>query len=139
MAGQANASDDEAISAINVTPLVDVVLVLLIIFLVTAPVIYQSAIKVQLPKAQTGETAQKNPPLNFTISKDGVVYWDKDTVSWEEIGRRLAAMGSQTATQTAIITADEAVRHGTVIRLMDLLRQSGLDHFALSVEAPTSK
>jgi biopolymer transport protein ExbD len=55
MAGAFDSGDDELIAGINVTPLVDVVLVLLVIFLITAPVIYQSAIKVQLPKASSGE------------------------------------------------------------------------------------
>ena len=140
MAGNANNSDDDAISGINVTPLVDVVLVLLIIFMVTAPVIYQSAIKVQLPKAQTGEVSPKNIPLSFTISKDGTLYWGKDIISsWEELGRRLAKLGPEASNMTAIIGADAAVPHGSVIRLMDALRQAGLVHFALSVEVPTEK
>jgi biopolymer transport protein TolR len=138
MAGAAS-SEEETISGINVTPLVDVVLVLLIIFLVTAPVIYQSAIKVELPKAMTGEVSQKNVPLNFTISKDGTLHWGKDQLTWEELGRRLAALGSGVAMQTAVISADEAVPHGVVIRLMDVLRQAGLVHFAMAVETPPQK
>lgn len=138
MAGNARAADDDTISGINVTPLVDVVLVLLIIFLVTAPVIYQSAIKVQLPKAQTGESMQKTP-LNFTISKDGSLHWGKDILTWDELGRKLAALGPDSANQTAIISADEGVPYGTVAKFMDTLRQAGLSHFALSVEAPSAK
>lgn len=138
MAGNSSASDDETISGINVTPLVDVVLVLLIIFLVTAPVIYQSAIKVQLPKAQTAEAQQKTP-LNFTVSKDGTLHWGKDQLTWEEFGHRLAALGPEASNQTALISADEGVPYGAVARLMDTLRQAGLVHFALSVEAPTAK
>ena len=128
-------TDDDLISGINVTPLVDVVLVLLIIFLITAPVIYQSAIKVQLPKAKTGEEAQKSP-LNFVITKEGEVLWDQKKVDWDTLGQRLGAMGAQAADQTAIISADQATPHGTVIRLMDALRQAGMVRFALNVEAP---
>src|SRR6185295_9784812 len=111
-------SDDDLIAGINVTPLVDVVLVLLIIFLITAPVLYQSAIKVQLPKAKSGEEAQKSP-LAFTISKDGSLAWDKETIDWDTLGKRLAALGPQASEQTAIISADQATQHGTVIKLMD--------------------
>lgn len=128
-------SDEEEISAINVTPLVDVVLVLLIIFMITAPAIYQSAIKVQLPQAKTGEEAKKSP-LNFTISSSGELSLNKEQISWDDLGKRLAALGPQISEQTAIISADQATPHGTVIRLMDALRQAGLTRFAMNVEAP---
>ena len=132
--GSFGSSDDDLISAINVTPLVDVVLVLLVIFLITAPVLYQSAIKVQLPKAKSGESTQKSP-MTFTISKDGELSWDKQKIDWDELGKRLAQMGAQAAEETAIISADQATPHGTVIKLMDTLRQAGLTRFALNVES----
>lgn len=134
MAGFGSSSDDEVISGINVTPLVDVVLVLLIIFLITAPVLYQSAIKVQLPKAKTGEQADKSP-LSFTLSKDGKLMWGKDEISWETLGQRLQDLGPKASEETAIISADEETHHGTVVKLMDALRQAGLTRFALNVES----
>jgi len=127
-------SDDELMSGINVTPLVDVVLVLLVIFLITAPVLYQSAIKVQLPKAKSGETTPKSP-MNFMISKEGDLSWDNKRLSWEELSTRLTQLGPQAAEETAIISADQATPHGTVIKLMDTLRQAGLTRFALNVES----
>ena len=123
---------------INVTPLVDVVLVLLIIFMITAPVIYQSAIKVQLPQAKSGEESQRSP-LNFTITKDGAVTWDGAPVDFATIGPKLAAAKEKNPEQTAIISADEATAHGTVIKLMDALRQAGLTRFALNVEGPARR
>lgn len=139
MAGNFGSSaDDDVISGINITPLVDVVLVLLIIFLITAPVLYQSAIKVQLPKAKSGEQAEKSP-LEFSLSKDGNLSWGKESIDWPTLNQRLSAMGNQIAQQTAVITADEATSHGIVIKLMDALRQNGLTHFALTVEAPAEK
>jgi biopolymer transport protein ExbD len=135
MAGGAfGSSDDELISGINVTPLVDVVLVLLVMFLITAPVLYQSAIKVQLPKAKSGEQAEKSP-INFMVSKDGELSWDQKKLSWEELTKRLAQLGPQASEQTALISADQATPHGTVIKLMDALRQAGLSRFALNVES----
>src|SRR6185295_15392543 len=128
-------SDDDLIAGINVTPLVDVVLVLLIIFMITAPVLYQSAIKVQLPKARTGEETQKSP-LSFTVTKTGSVAWGKETLDWKTLNERLTALGDRAAQETAIISADEATPHGAVIKLMDSLRQAGLTRFALNVEAP---
>src|ERR1700746_170275 len=79
---------DDVISGINVTPLVDVVLVLLIIFLITAPALYQSAIKVQLPKAKSGEEANQSP-LSFTLLKDGTLLWGKEKLGWDALSKRL--------------------------------------------------
>lgn len=132
-------TDDEVISGINITPLVDVVLVLLIIFLITAPVLYQSAIKVKLPHAKTGETAEKSP-LDFSISKGGELTLGKEKLDWDQLSARLAGLvKTETAGsgQTAIIGADEATPHGTVVKLMDALRQAGITRFALNVEAST--
>lgn len=126
------------ISGINVTPLVDVVLVLLVILMMTAPVIYQSAIKVQLPKAKSGESGEKSP-LNFSITREGVVHWGKDAVGWDELGRRLAALGAKAGEESAIISADQATPHGIVIQLMDALRQAGLTRFALNVDGAPAR
>jgi len=131
-------TDDDVISGINVTPLVDVVLVLLVVFMVTAPVIYQSAIKVQLPKAQSGEQTSQQSPLNFTINRAGEVIWGSDRMDWETLGEKLTALVKSTpdpTTLTALISADEQTPHGTVVRLMDTLRKNGLSRFALNVEA----
>lgn len=133
MAGSFDSDNDDLISGINVTPLVDVVLVLLIVFMITAPVIYQSAIKVQLPKATTGEQTARSP-LDFTLTKEGNVIWGKEALDWPTLQRKLASLGPQAAEQTAMISADEVTPHGSVIRLMDSLRQVGLTRFALNVE-----
>lgn len=139
MAGSFSSGDEEMISGINVTPLVDVVLVLLVIFLITAPVIYQSAIKVQLPKAKSGEQNNDKAPFNFALTKDGTIYWDKQAMDWDSLGKRLATLGQNAGDQTAMISADQATPHGTVVRLMDALRQAGLTRFALNVEAQAGK
>jgi len=130
-------SDDEIISGINITPLVDVVLVLLIIFLITAPVLYQSSIQVQLPKAKSGDKSQKSP-LNFTLSKEGTLHWDSQVIDWDTLTQRLKTHEGHLSEETAMISADQATPHGTVIRLMDVLRQAGLTRFALNVDAPAN-
>lgn len=134
MASDFSSQDDELISTINVTPLVDVVLVLLVIFMITAPVIYQSAIKVQLPKAKSGESSTKSP-FQFTLTKEGALLWGKEEMEWSTFEKRLSATkGTFSEQTTAMIGADEQTPHGTVIKLLDLLRQSGLTRFALTVE-----
>lgn len=134
MASNLSDSDDE-ISGINVTPLVDVMLVLLVIFMIAAPAIYQSAIQVQLPRAASAsEQAEKLKSLDFTIKKDGALYWGKDLTTWEDLESRLKALSTSVADKTAIISADENTPHGTVVRLMDVLRQTGLTRIGLNVE-----
>jgi biopolymer transport protein ExbD len=130
MAGAFGGGDEDAISGINVTPLVDVVLVLLVIFLMTAPVIYQSAIKVELPKARSGEAAQKSP-LNLTLTKAGDLLWGEEQITWEILTTRLKTVNPE---EPALISADQATAHGLVVKLMDTLRQNGVTKFALNVE-----
>lgn len=136
MASTQGSSDDDVISAINITPLVDVVLVLLVIFMITAPVIYQNAIKVKLPTAQNAEKTDSSP-MDFTLSKDGKISWGKDLLTWESFEERLKNTPiDQLKTETAMIRADEATPHGQVIRLIDLCRKYGLTKFALNVSTP---
>ncbi len=135
MAGAFNSNgEDEIFSGINIAPLVDVVLVLLIIFMITAPAIYQSAIKVSLPKASTGESSQKSP-LSFTLTQNGELSWNGEKVDWDTLGKRLAGLGEAAQKEPAMVSADTATPHGTVVRLMDALRQAGIYRFALNVES----
>ncbi len=134
MAGNLS-SDDDLISGINVTPLVDVVLVLLIIFMITAPFIYQSAIKVNLPDAKTGEQTDKTK-FDFTLAKDGSVTWGEERLEWPALEVKLKAEPSPLKDQTATINADRETPHGQVIKLMDLLRQFGLTRFGMNVNSP---
>lgn len=132
--GSFGGNDDDVISGINVTPLVDVVLVLLVIFLMTAPVLYQSAIKVQLPKAKSAEESAKTA-LQFTISGEGKLFWNQEELTWEQLGEKLAGLGPKAPEETAVISADQTTPHGSVIRLMDALRTAGLTRFALNVDS----
>jgi len=137
MAGSSFGGQDEGFFAdINITPLVDVVLVLLVVFMITAPVIYQSAIKVQLPKAKSGDSQEKSP-FQFSITKDGQLALGSEKISdWNVLPDRIKklATGKNLADEVAMISADQASSHGQVIKLMDILRQNGLTRFGLTVE-----
>lgn len=133
MAGNINSSEDEIISGINITPLVDVVLVLLIIFLITAPVIYQASIKVHLAKASSGESNQ-DLGINIGITRSGGILWNNDQVNWQELDQHLKKLGDQVSQKTAVISADRETSHGVVVQLMDTLRKAGMTHLALNVE-----
>ena len=136
MAGGASfGGDDESpmIVGINVTPLVDITLVLLIIFMVTASYIVSPAIKVDLPKAASGSDQTKTT-LAVTIAKDGNVYLNGERSSDGRIVDYIHGELPKNPDLQAIIAADKAVSHGDVIHVIDLVKRSGVHRFALNVD-----
>lgn len=134
MAGGAQKDDDEMITAINVTPLVDVVLVLLIILMVTANFIASRSIPMDLPSAQTGDGT---PPRTLAISIDseGALYLDAEPVTEEALlgGIRRYNGEIAEADRRASIAADARVSHGQVVHIIDVLRNNGVNRFAINV------
>ena len=136
MAGGASFGSDgdvQPIVGINVTPLVDITLVLLIIFMVTASYIVNPAIKVDLPKAASG-TEQTKTTLAVTIAKDGAVYLNGERSSDAKIVDYIHGELPKNPDLQAIIAADKVVTHGDVIHIIDLVKRSGVHRFALNVE-----
>ena len=116
---------DEAITSINVTPLVDVMLVLLIIFMVTANFIVRNQMGLDLPDAKTGTTAEKSM-YEFVIDADEKVSLNGLEVSMDQVAAELAKVRGQAVGQdrspspTAVIAADKAVKHGVFVQLLDI-------------------
>lgn len=131
MASSSSARTDEPIHGINVTPLVDVVLVLLVVLMVTASYIASRAIPVDLPKGATGEAVQV--PLAVTIDPSGRLYLDAVPVSVDELRQRVRAARSAQSDLRAVIAADGSVPHREVVRVIDLLRQENVVQFAINV------
>jgi biopolymer transport protein ExbD len=128
--------DDDAggmIVGINVTPLVDITLVLLIIFMVTASYIVSPAIKVDLPKAASG-TEQSKTTLALTLSKDGALYLNGDRSNDELVVRYIHGELPKNPDLQAIIAADGGVAHRDVIHVIDLVKRSGVHRFAINVD-----
>ena len=125
--------DDGMVSGINVTPLVDITLVLLIIFMVTASYIVSPAIKVDLPKAASGSDQTKTT-LALTISKDNQVYLNGERSSDQKIVDYIHGELPKNPDLQAIIAADKVVSHGDVIHVIDLVKRSGVHRFALNVD-----
>jgi biopolymer transport protein ExbD len=135
MAGIAHGGegDDDLISGINITPLVDIVLVLLIIFMVTATYIVREAIEVDLPRAaHAGEAA--GTTLAVVLTRDGVIYVDGVRRTEEELSARTREAVAKDKDTRAIISADRASLHGAVVRVIDLLKGAGVSRFAINIE-----
>jgi biopolymer transport protein ExbD len=126
-----NEAMDEEIVGINVTPLVDVVLVLLVVLMVTAGFIASQAIPVDLPNAATGETVPKT--LLLSIDQRGAVYADGVPVADAELRQRIAAARRARPDLRAVIAADGRVAHRSVVRVVDTLRKEHVTEFALDV------
>jgi len=128
---QASSDSDEMISAINVTPLVDVVLVLLVVMMVTATYLASRAIPVDLPSGKTGEASQS--PLAISVDRDGSLYLDATKVDEGTLRTRLRAANQPGTEPRAVIAADGAVPHRRIVQVIDLLRQEHIVRFAINV------
>lgn len=124
---------DEPISDINVVPLVDIILVVLIIFMVTAPMIMKPSINVNLPKAASGE--QTNPTqLNITVTQDGSILLNGSPATEEQVRSKAVEQVATNPDVQAVIAADQSVAHGKVVSVLDLVKSSGVKKFAISIE-----
>jgi biopolymer transport protein ExbD len=137
MAGGASDNDDELITAINVTPLVDIVLVLLIVLMVTSSYLVNKSINVELPKAATGETT--SPNLSISIDLEGKLYLDGSALSASELQTRIKGAYAQDPEVKAIISADGRVQHSQVVSVIDLLRREKVTKFAINTSPIENK
>lgn len=125
-------NSDEEIIGINVTPLVDVVLVLLVVLMVTAGYIASKAIPVDLPKAASGEAMPQT--LALSIDQHGAMYLDGKVLDAPAVRQRVAAAKKKDPGVRAVIAADGRARHHQVVRLIDILRMEQVTEFALDVQ-----
>ena len=123
--------NEEEITGINITPLVDVVLVLLIIFMVTANYLNKASIEISLPSADTGTATDNRDHLLFSIDQQRNIYLNNDLITKEKLASTVANV-APTAKQVTV-RADRVTPHGAVIELIDTLRANGIDEFALQV------
>ena len=117
---------------INITPFTDVVLVLLIIFMIATPFIYQSGIKVELPQGKTSEEISKD--IIITINDRGEVFLEDTKLDLDTLKYRIMAMMKSKADTFVIVNGDKNVRYDSVIQVMDVLTQSGVKHPGLGIE-----
>ena len=113
------------ISQINVTPLVDVMLVLLVIFMVTAPII-QQGVQVNLPQATAGAIAGQEEMLIVAINRSGKIYLNDNVMTLEELGQKLRAIRRLQPDKEVYLRADQEVKYGTVIKTIAEIKQAGI-------------
>ena len=134
----ASRREGTTISQINVTPLVDVMLVLLVIFMVTAPII-QQGVQVNLPQARTNEIAGNEEPLVVTIVKNGRIYLNDNPVSLAELGQKLRAIKKLRADKQVNLRADQDVRYGAVMKTIAEIKQAGIEKLGMVTRPPADE
>lgn len=140
MAGTNFSDDQDEITGINVTPLVDVMLVLLIIFMVTANYVSSSSLGLNLPEAETAATGQAGESIELIIDADSQIYVNGKVTKMSDMSSSLEDAKKKFGKNKpqALITADVLTPHGEVVKLIDLVRKNGINEFALNVEVPSA-
>jgi biopolymer transport protein ExbD len=135
MAGvmQSSGGHRTPIVGINITPMVDVMLVLLVIMMVSAVYIVSQSLKVELPKTSTSDQPVSSP-LAVTITKDGKYYFDQKPIDEAGLMSKLKNAKQNHTDVSLVVTADRDAYHGEVVHVIDLAKVNGITKFAINVE-----
>jgi biopolymer transport protein TolR len=136
MAFEERGSND-AISQINVTPLVDVMLVLLVIFMVTAPIL-QQGVSVNLPKVQAAPLVGEDDQLVVAVTRAGTVLLNDATFTLADLDVKLRAILREQPQRQVFLRADEAVSYGQVVKVLAVIKESGVQRLGMVTEPPST-
>lgn len=134
MAGGADDNSGEAITGINVTPLVDIVLVLLIIFMVATPLLTRG-MDVALPESRTGDVKEA-PAVSLVLTRDGRLLLDERETRLPDLPARLRAAGGGTVPEIVYFRGDRGVPYGAVVEVMDAVKAAGVRELGMITERP---
>ena len=138
MNASSNRGQGGLLTEINVTPLVDVVLVLLVIMMVTATALANKSIAVELPKSNSGDADRKSAPLMVTVDEAGTLYLDRTRATDVEVRARAREAKAHDPQASAVLAADRRARHQTVVHALDLLRGEQVAKIAIVVTDASS-
>jgi biopolymer transport protein ExbD len=131
--GFSDSKQSMPMSEINVTPMVDVMLVLLVIFIITAP-LFTHAIKLDLPTAQSAPAAEKPETVSLSINAEGGIFWDKERVSTTELDTKLAAAAQKKPQPELQLRADKSTRYEVIAQVMAAAQASGMTKMGFVTE-----
>ncbi|WP_413853633.1 ExbD/TolR family protein [Candidatus Ruminimicrobium bovinum] len=129
---------NKIVSDINITPFTDVVLVLLIIFMITTPMLSNNEIKINLPKAEVTENA-KSKNIEITADKDGFIYIDNKQVHMAYLEEAIFKLTRSNPDKAVVIKGDKNVQYDLIIQIIDKAKKTGVTKFALAVDTKSSK
>jgi len=134
-AGRSRSGHYRPMSEINVTPLVDVMLVLLIVFMVTAPLL-TVGVPVELPQTQAPPINEPKEPLTITVNREGAVYIQETSVPIEALVEKLQAITGANPDAVLYVRGDKDINYGRVLEVMSLVTAAGFHKVSLVAEAP---
>ena len=134
MGAKFSSGDDEPIADINVVPLVDIILVVLIIFMVTAPMVMKNTIDVNLPQAATGKQQTPGQSLDVAIGKGGAFYLDGKEIQKEDLQNQAREAAKKNVNSSAVLTADKTVTLATLTEVIDTLKSAGIKKVGFSIQ-----
>jgi biopolymer transport protein ExbD len=132
-ASDPSSGEDGLMSQINVTPFVDVVLVLLVIFMVTAPIIAKDMMNVRLPKTESGD-GKGISSLGVSVNREGQILLNGNPVSEDVLSAEVKRSLRENRETQAIIAGDIETPYGNIVRVIDIIKSAGLSKFAIQVE-----
>jgi biopolymer transport protein TolR len=138
MAFDQGSPGDNAIAQINVTPLVDVMLVLLVIFMVTAPIL-QQGVAVDVPKVAAGPLTGEEEQLVVNVAKGGKLYLNDTALAPRDLAAKLAAIAGARPDRQVYVRADQTVPYGEVMAVIGSIRDAGLARVGLVTEPPAER
>ena len=138
--GRGRRSHNMPMAEINIIPLVDVVLVLLIIFMATTAFVKESGLNMKLPAAKTTEvTPQESKDINIALTRDNKIFLDGKPSSEQAVQSVMIARARKVPDTRVIIKGDERIEYKRVVRIMDLAKQAGLPKVALGTQMPDGR
>jgi biopolymer transport protein ExbD len=126
--------DDDIVAEINMTPLIDIMLVLLVVFMVSSSVALESGMDIELPKTALTNQKKEAEILVISLSKDGHVAVHGKQVKTEEISRKIASSLAELKTDSVILEGDTSANLGKAIELMDMAKVAGAKNFSIAAE-----
>ena len=133
-----NRRSHRLMSEINVTPMVDVMLVLLVIFMITAPLL-TVGVPVDLPKAEAQAISGQDEPLVVTLDAEGKIFLQETEISLDQLAPRLKAITENKPDTRIFVRGDRAIAYGNVMAVMGTVNQAGISHVALVTELPRDR
>ena len=131
--GITRTSKTKIMSDINITPLTDVVMVLLVIFMVTTPLMMNNAFKIKLPQASTAEPQEEQTTV-VSVAPGNIIYLNKAQVTMDDLKGLLASRMAVSPDKTVVIKADETIMQGVVVRILDMAKQAGALRLAIATD-----
>jgi biopolymer transport protein ExbD len=125
----------KAIAEINITPFTDVILVLLIIFMITTPLIIQTSIKVNLPNARSAKATDTSDQINIMVSSKSAVYVDGNLITKEDLKEKVTALYKDNPSLKVVLFSDKLARFKDIVAVLDIMNELGIKSLNIAAKA----